>query len=158
MYDPTTIIEAARHTRTRTIKLLSDAPEDALLWRPEGVNNPLIWRFGHAVAVADWLCVAVVTGQSELSDDFRRWFAAGSDPTMINDWPPRDRVLQALELQMERVAAVVGDIDPARLDRPAEGIDWSLSLGDTIIHAFYDEAMHFGESRLHLALYNQQHG
>lgn len=136
--------ELARQVRDLTIKLLDAAPEDCLLWAPEGTSNHVLWHAGHAVWLQDALGVCLLTGKSELPDGWAETFGADCRPVReTTDWPAREEVRDLLQRQLGRLLELFRSESAQLVEGP---------LAERIIHGLHDEARHQGEMYLLLKL------
>jgi hypothetical protein len=137
-----TILMVADEVRAKTLKLLEATPEDWLLWTPPGTQNHIAWHSGHALWVADALCIQSISGRSELPPGWAETFGMnGRLPAQTPTWPAKVELLARLRTQHGRLRTLLGALDgadPQTLRR--------------IIHGFHDEANHQGEMYLLLKI------
>jgi len=143
MSDTSHLAEMARQVRAETLRILALADSAWLTWSPPGTSNHMLWHAGHALWVADVLCIEPITSRSELPIGWSEKF--GSDCRPVNqtrDWPTRDDILRLLAAQLDRVLELLANLPPA-----GPG-----SLAADIIHGWHDEAKHQGEMFLLLKM------
>src|SRR5687768_2767810 len=146
------ILTLVDEVRPKTIRLLEMTPEHHLLWAPPGTSNHITWHAGHAVWLADVLCVAPITGRGELPAEWAMTFGQdGLPPAMTKSWPGKAELARQLATQHARVRQLVSalsDKDLARVLSPRSG----STPARLIIHGFHDEANHQGEMYLLLKM------
>ena len=146
------ILTLVDEVRPKTIRLLEATPDDALLWAPPGTQNHVTWHAGHAVWLADVLCVVPVTGHSELPADWSLTFGQdGAPPRMTKSWPPKGELVEHLVRQHARVRQLVTPLTDGELARVLSPRSGS-TLARLIIHGLHDEANHQGEMYLLLKM------
>lgn len=149
----------AGEVRNKTIRFLTDPPEQALLWTPPtgGTQNHILWHAGHVVWVVDVLCIAPATCRSELPDGWADLFGQrGTPPSQTQRWPVRSEVLERLQAQLARVNQVLAGLDDQVLYRSPSGATGDTLLG-WIVHGLADEAKHHGEMFLLGKLWRAAH-
>jgi hypothetical protein len=140
--------ELARQVRTGTIQLLQSFPEKHLTWAPPGTSNHAIWHAGHAVWLLDVLGLQLLTGRSELPDDWAAHFGQHCDP--VNErafWPTRAMVLARLREQYQHFVQTLEQSTPELLAKQI-GPGEHDTVASRIIHGLHDEAKHQGEMYL----------
>jgi hypothetical protein len=146
------ILTLIDEVRPKTMRLLEATPDDQLLWSPPGTQNHVAWHAGHAVWLADVLCVKPIIGRSELPDGWAQTFGQdGTPPARTTTWPGKSELIRQLAAQHERVkrlVAALSDEDLSRVVSPRSG----STLARWIIHGFHDEATHQGEMYLLLKM------
>lgn len=155
MHEGNAIQFLASEVRNKTLRFITEAPDDALLWIPSagGTQNHILWHAGHAVWLGDILCVHAATGRSELPDGWTELFGAkGRPPSQTTSWPERAVVREALERQLQRMRDVIGGLSEKQLYASPSGRTGDTLLG-WIIHGLHDEAKHQGEMFLLLKLW-----
>ena len=141
------LAELWRQVRGDTIQLLAAAAPNQLLFAPAGTSNHILWHAGHALWLADVLCVELITGHSELPAGWAEMFGMDCRPVRLTrDWPEKAEVLRLLTAQRERVLELLAQLSPERLG--AQRSSGRRSLAQSIIHGFHDEAKHQGEMYL----------
>jgi hypothetical protein len=159
MANPATTIgvlqELAVEVRSKTLQLLDHAPARFLTWAPEGTANHILWHAGHAVWLQDVLCISIATGMSELPAGWSAMFGMGSRPArQQGKWPSKDEVRRQLEMQLPRLAEVIGQqtaeelAASPRYGHPGD----NRTLQECIVHGLHDEANHQGEMYLLLKM------
>jgi hypothetical protein len=149
------LCDLAGEVRRRTIQLLIAAHNSELTWVPPGTSNHILWHAGHALWVADALCIRPITGESELPAGWMEIFRMGSRPTSWKQpWPARENVLAELKAQPGRLVAVIAPLAAVQFDAlpPFAHRGDSRSLGECILHGLHDEANHQGEMYLLLKM------
>lgn len=149
MHEGNSLQHLSQQVRARTIRYLTEAPPEMLLWAPSGLQNHTLWHAGHALWLGDVLCIEPATGKSELPQGWAlRFGMKGTDPSKQTDWPPRREVIDLLRAQGERIFALLGTLT----DQQLNSIPRAGGTGDTlvawIVHGFHDEAIHQGEMKL----------
>src|SRR5689334_20762889 len=105
------IRELARQVRQGTIQLLQAFPEKALTYAPPGTSNHALWHAGHAVWLLDVLGVQLLTGRSELPDDWEAHFGQHCEPVEQRVfWPTRTRIITQLREQYQRFVQLLQDV------------------------------------------------
>ena len=141
-----TLKEMVRQIRGFTRQLLATTNPDWLHFAPEGTSNHMLWHAGHALWVVDHLCVARLTGESELPTGWASKFGMDCDPVAEQtEWPELAVVLDLLTRQEARMIELIENMQPEQLViRPDDRRD----LVGGIIHGLHDEAKHHGEMYL----------
>jgi hypothetical protein len=138
----------ANDVRNKTIHLLETTSDDLLLWAPPGTSNHILWHAGHAIWLADALCLEPILGRSMLPAAWPASFGANCRPVkQTPTWPAKAQVLSSLRAQLRAVIAELGKQSDEDLDRVVSKAG-NTRLGARIIHAFHDEANHQGEMYL----------
>jgi serine/threonine protein kinase len=141
----------ALDVRGKTLQLLEVTSPRRMQWVPPGTSNHILWHAGHALWVQDALCVRLLTGRSELPPGWEEMFGMGSQPAARRSgWPAREELRQRLSDQLPRLLKLIDSINDADLDalpRHAYPGD-SRTLGQSVLHAWHDEANHQGEMYL----------
>jgi hypothetical protein len=153
------LISLARQVRPRTVATLRRAEPAWWTWAPAGTANHLLWHAGHALWVQDALCVAPLTGASDLPAGWERRFGMNAWPAADRGpWPDGALVADLLDRQLGRMEAVLAAADPAALDdlRPPGG--GAAGAGWKVLHGLHDEAAHQGEMYLLLKLCRSGNG
>ena len=60
--------ELAREVRGHTVQILNAARQDWLRWSPPQTSNHILWHAGHGLWLQDLMCIAPLTGASELPE------------------------------------------------------------------------------------------
>jgi hypothetical protein len=147
--------DLAREVRGKTIQLLHAAHPSELTWAPAGTSNHILWHAGHALWLADVLCIRPATGKRELPGGWAEMFRMGSRPaSWKKEWPDKDDLLRALKVQLNRLVQVIAPLDGEQLDAlpPFAHQGDTRSLGECILHGLHDEANHQGEMYLLLKM------
>jgi hypothetical protein len=110
-----------------------------------------LWHAGHALWLADVLCLEPLTGCSQLPDDWAETFGMNCRPVKTTaHWPDASLMQQLLGQQLDRILRALAAGSDAALGRTAN------TRGDTlaarIIHGLHDEARHQGEMYLLIKL------
>jgi hypothetical protein len=141
-----------RQVRGETLCLLAAAPEDGLTWAPPGTSNHILWHAGHALWVADLLCIEPITGHSELPPGWEAKFGSECQPVATTrEWPSRREVQQMLSAQQLRMERLLSGLSASQLNDLRPVID-DRNLVSSIVHGLHDEAKHQGEMFLLLKL------
>jgi hypothetical protein len=148
------ILTLMDEVRTKTVRLLEATPDDQLLWSPPGTQNHVTWHAGHAVWLADALCVKPITGRSELPGGWAQLFGQdGTPPKVTRSWPDKAELVRQLVGQHARGKELVAALTDEELSRIVSTRSGS-TLARWIIHGFHDEANHQGEMYLLLKMQN----
>jgi hypothetical protein len=148
----------AEEVRTKTIRLLEDTPERAMLWAPAGTSNHILWHAGHALWLGDVTCLEPLLGQSKLPGAWADSFGAKCRPvSQTKTWPAKALVVSALRAQLRAILSEVGKATDELLDEIASPTS-KITLARRIIHGLHDEANHQGEMYLLQKLYQAQLG
>src|SRR4051794_18194234 len=135
----------ATDVRNRTIHLLETTDDRGLLWAPRGTSNHILWHAGHAIWLADTLCLEPILGRSTLPGAWAANFGAKCRPVSeTRTWPAKAQVLSSLRAQLKVILAELSKLIDDDLDRIVSPTG-SATLGKWIVHAFHDEASHQGE-------------
>jgi hypothetical protein len=155
MHEGNAIQFLASEVRNRTLRFITEAPDEALLWTPPtgGTQNHILWHAGHAVWLGDVLCIQPATGTSELPEDWTPMFGAkGRPPAETTDWPSRAVIRDQLQKQLQRMHEVIGGLSQKQLYTSPSGRTGETLLG-WIVHGLHDEAKHQGEMFLLLKMW-----
>jgi hypothetical protein len=148
--------ELVRQVRTDTRRLLAAAQPTWLTWAPPGTSNHILWHAGHALWLGDVLAVQLLTGQSELPDEWAEMFGMNCSPVKARKtWPPRQEVDARLAEQLQRLLHLLENADEKKLWQPVRA-DRSDTVAGRIIHGLHDEAKHQGEMYLLLKMCRAQ--
>jgi hypothetical protein len=146
------LIEMTGQVRVETLRLLAAGREEWLTWAPPGTSNHILWHAGHAVWVADVLCIEPITGHSELPALWEAKFGMGCVPVAATrEWPSREETERLLTAQWIRMEELLSALSPEQLNDPRPVVD-DRSLVSSIVHGLHDEAKHQGEMYLLLKL------
>lgn len=145
----------AEAIRGKTLKILSNATDEELLWSPPGLSNHLLWHAGHALWLQDVLCIEAITGKSELPASWHEKFSMHCKPVNeTTNWPARLDVAGQLAGQLNRLVDVIGSLSLEDLHGPprTRNLPDAEPLRYWILHGLQDEANHQGEMHLLLKM------
>lgn len=135
--------------RPKTIRLLQMMPDDWLLWSPPGTQNHITWHAGHAIWLADVICIQPITNRSELPEGWDQTFGQYCrPPSHTKTWPTQQELIRRLADQHARLRELLSRLSDADLYAPPR----QGALARCIIHGLHDEANHQGEMYLLLKL------
>jgi hypothetical protein len=141
------ISELARQVRQFTLDVLARCEPAWLTWAPPGTSNHILWHAGHALWVADVLCLEPLTGRSELPPGWEDTYGMDCRPVAsTKTWPTREEFVKLLSAQLERLRVVLAAASDDTLSQIID--DHGNTLASRIIHGLHDEAKHQGEMYL----------
>jgi len=144
--------ELIRQVRSFSIERLAVENRARYLWAPAGTSNHMLWHAGHALWVQDALCVAPLTGKSELPAGWAEKFGQHCAPVSSQtEWPDRTRVQELLSQQQPRLIELVDGMTSEQLAIDASN---PRDLTGGIIHGLHDEGRHQGEMYLLFKQFN----
>ena len=139
------LVLLAGEVRGKTLWLLEGVTDDVARFAAPGLTNSIVWHAGHALVVAESLCVAPATGQPpKLPEGWFEKFSWDSRPQVVTDWPPIAEVVAALSDQKLRLIEAIRALPAERLDEIL-GPPHDATLRYLIVHGLHDEANHQGE-------------
>lgn len=151
------LINLAKEIRRSTIKRLEAAESDWMTFAPSGTSNHIAWHAGHALWVQDYLCVAPLTGESELEASWADQFGIDCHPVADQkEWPSKTELLGLLEKQATRLETLLSEVSQDRLAEVANPDKGDATIAERIAHGLIDEARHCGE--IYLLMKICQHG
>ena len=84
----------ATEVRNNTIHLLEMTSDRELTWAPPGTSNHILWHAGHALWLADALCLELILGRSTLPAAWAASFGAKCRPvSQTKTWPAKAQVI-----------------------------------------------------------------
>jgi hypothetical protein len=144
--------------RWRTLRILEGADEHATRWAPHGLQNTILWHAGHAFVVVESCTMQSLGREPAFSDN---WFSIFSGRELApkdvpaESWPVFGSVITELQSQRDRLVERYSSLSESQLDAPAihkpQRTDRYM-----ILHGFYDEAAHGGETWLLRKLWDVQ--
>ncbi len=140
--------DLAREVRRDTLQILAATDNSWNTWAPTGTSNHILWHAGHAAWCLDLMCIAPLTGKSELPRGWAAMFGMNSQPNRVSSWPTQHEVQRFLEAQLDRILEIVADVSDETLAGPAPGLSGNRDLLGWILHGLHDEAKHSGEMYL----------
>lgn len=132
--------------RSKLLKRLEGVTAKQARWKPQGLQNDILWHAGHPIMVVERLTLGALNMPEQIPDGWFEMFGWESKPAEIeaSRWPALDVVVQELRNQKTRIQQLISNLSEAQLDQPAANKP-EQTVRFRIMHALHDEACHSGE-------------
>lgn len=129
-------------TRNNFIKRIQNINPEIVDIQPKGFNNNIHWMTGHVLTAAEKFMFGF-TNQSVLPANYGELFGNGTKP---GDWsgdvPPFNQLIEQLQEQLQRIAAIPEEHLHERLENPFRDFN---TYGELANLAIFHEANHLGQ-------------
>ncbi|WP_017729400.1 DinB family protein [Halalkalibacterium ligniniphilum] len=140
------LINQLTFVRNNTVKAVKGTSEELADIVPTGFNNSLRWNLGHIYLVHERFAFSFIEEDSQLSEDFVKWFSPGTKPADWDSAPPNvETLVTMLEEQIERIERLLSERLEEKVKEPyttSSGLRLS-SVEEFLSFCLYHEGMHF---------------
>jgi hypothetical protein len=159
--DRTTVLNASALAFGRCRQILTDIPDDRMLFRPTPESNPALWILGHLAASAD-SAAARMGAEPRFPKAFAPLFQRSSDPATLAatpNLPSRVELMSILTSAHEQIASRLPKVPAEALAQP-HGVPFladspAKTVGDVLVHLL---TTHLGFHTAQLSLIRRQLG
>ena len=140
------LLTLAKEVRGKTLRVLEGVNDDEARWAPAGTRNTMLWHAGHALVLAEYLCIIPATGQTaHLPAGWFELFKWGSAPKVDAPWPSIGAVVAQLGEQQHRLIRAIEGATDEILSKPVGDPARNRTVCWSVVHGLHDEANHQGE-------------
>jgi len=150
------LLQSWKFVRKQILQLIEPLSEKELLYTPPGLNNNMLWIFGHVVRSAEYLILKLSGNPLNFDQELDSYFAKGSSPSV---WKSTTGLAERIKegekqyrLKLEKF------LTEENLQLPlvepyttSTGITLN-TIGDSLGYVSLHEAIHLGQLQLYRKL------